>query len=170
MTMVGLPLILFDAGEVDLGDLEFQRDLELAGDLIHLLSSEFTTNADQITFIPANGDTFFHIMSKLYPVVDTVSMSASNNAVTTTNRRADVELTFDSVLKDVLTHDFESTNGFIPNAGDTTSAAGSAARTGQYETNIIESMVGDGIKSVKLTSTNNSGTYRVSLRGWVQTT
>ncbi len=169
MSIIGLPLILFEAG-ADLGDLEFQRDLELAGDLVHLLSSEFTGNADQITFVPANGDTFFHIMSKLYPVTNSIAMATANNSVTTTNRRADVELTFDSSLKDVLTHDFESVNGTVPNSGTVRSGAGSAGKAGQYETNIIESMVGDGIKSIKLTSTNNVGTYRVSLRGWVQTT
>ncbi len=70
--MVG-PWILFAPLEAgDLGDLEFLRDLELSGDLVHLLSSEFTANADQITFTPASGKTFFHIRSKLYPVVDTV--------------------------------------------------------------------------------------------------
>ena len=170
MTMESLPTILFTAGELDLSDLEFQRDLELAGDLVHLLSSEFTGNADQITFIPANGDTFFHIMSKLYPVVDTIFMNAIDNTVTRSNRRADIELTFNSVLKDVLTHDFETLNGTIPTSGTSRSGAGSAAKAGQYETNIIESMLGDGVKSIKLTSTNNTGTYRVSLRGWVQTT
>ena len=165
--MVG-PWISFIPGvAVDVvGDLEFQRDLELSGDLIHLLSSEFTGNADQITFVVPNGETFFHIRSKLYPVTNTVASIVVASAITTTNRRADVELTFDSILKDVLTHDFESVNG----AGGSTTAAGSAAVTGQYKAEMVESLVGDGIKSVKLTSTNNSGTYRVSLYGWVQTT
>lgn len=165
--MVGPWIHFLEVLGIDLGDLEFQRDLELAGDLIHLLSSEFSGNADQITFVPANGDTFFHIMSKLYPVTDTIITGAASNGAQTANRRADVELTFDSVLKDVLTHDMETTFGVDAASAE---ASGNASQTGQYETNIIESMVGDGIKSIKLTSTNNSGTFRVSMRGWVQTT
>lgn len=166
--MVG-PWIIFIPLEVgDVGDLEFLRDLELSGDLIHLLSSEFTGNADQITYVPANGQTFFHISSKLYPVVDTVVTGSNNGAAPVTlNRRADVELTFDSVLKDVLTYDFEQIYGSNITGDHPTTAMGSA---GQLETNIFESMVGNGIKAIKLTSTNNSGTYRVSLLGWIQPT
>lgn len=148
--------------EADLGDLEFLRDKELAGDLIHLLSGEFTTNADQITFTPASGKTFFHIKSKLYPVVNAISIPAGAPSDTTVNRRADVELTFDAVLKDVLTYDFESRQ--ITDTGLGT------GQTGQFKTNIFESMVGNGIKIIKLTSTNNSGTYRVSMLGWIQDT
>ena len=154
--------------DADMGDLEFLRDKELAGDLIHIISSEFTANADQITFVPASGKTFFHIKSKLYPVVNTIITGAVGSTTTTSNRRADVELTFDSVLKDALTHDMETTFG--SNEGAATRSQGNAGQTGQYETNIFESMVGDGIKSIKLTSTNNSGTYRVSLLGWIQDT
>jgi len=157
--MVGPWITFVSLGAVDLGDLEFLRDKELAGDLIHLLSSEFTGNADQITFIPASGKTFFHVRSKLYPVVNTIAGSLGAGA--TVNRRADVELTFDTVLKDVLTFDMESVSG---------ANGGSAASAGQPETNIFESMVGNGVKAIKLTSTNNSGTYRVSMLGWIQNT
>lgn len=161
MSIIGLPLILFEVG-ADVGDLEFLRDLELSGDLVHLLSSEFTSDADQITFVPASGKTFFHIRSKLYPVTDTVVGLADSAGLSAINRRADVELTFDSVVKDVLTYDFEAYQNDRNYSG--------AQSNMQDETNIFESMVGNGSKSIKLTSTNNSGTYRVSMLGWIQTT
>ena len=151
----------FDILNRKLGDLEFLRKKELDGDLINLLSAEFTTNADQVTFTPASGKTFFHIESKLYPVVDTIAITQS-----ATNRRADVELTFDAVIKDVLTYDFEHT----VNTSTTDNQKHGQGQTGQFKSNIFESMVGNGIKVIKLTSTNNSGTYRVSLTGWIEDT
>jgi len=162
-----MPIVSIQVEGVDVGDLEFLRDLELAGELIHLLSGEFTVGADQITFTPASGKTFFHIKSKLYPVVDTIITGSSFGSPQTANRRADVELTFDTILKDVLTHDMETSFG---NDSGNTTAEGNLGQTGQYETNIFESMIGDGIKIIKLTSTNNSGTYRVSMMGWIQNT
>lgn len=151
----------------DTGDFAFLREKELAGDLIHLISSEFTGDADQITFIPASGKTFFHLKSKLYPVVNSIKTGASGSFVTE-SRRADVELTFDAVIKDVLTHDMQTTHG--TNASGATGSEGNAGQAGQYETNIFESMVGDGVKAIKLTSTSNVGTYRVSLLGWTENT
>ena len=134
---------------------------EFDGDLIHELSAEFTGNADQITYVVPSGKTFYHIKSKLYPVVDTVKVSPGPTLIT---RRADVELKFDTTVKDVLTHDFHS----ISTAASDPGVGG--ANTGQYESNISESFVGDGAKSIKLTSTNTSGTYRVSLMGWIEDT
>jgi hypothetical protein len=144
-----------------ISDLEFLRQKQLDGDLIHLISSEFTGNADQITYTPATGKTFYHIKSKLYPVDNTVfggTQSAGNH---TANRRADVELTIDAVVVDTLTYDFEvkDVNG-----------VGQMDGIGQFETNIFESLVGNASKAVKLTSTNNSGTYRVSMLGWIEDT
>ncbi len=145
------------------GDLSFLRDKERAGDLVKLVSSEFSTDADQITFVPSNGKTFFFTKAKLYPVVDTMAGRAGGAGFTATNRRADIEITNDGVVIDVLTHDSESwQHDFL--------ISGGPSGIGQYESNIFDSLVGDGIKEFKLISTNTSGTYRVSLFGWLEDT
>jgi len=169
MTHHGNTFVSF--GEIiDMGDLEFLSNLEITGDLIKELSVEFTNNATQITVTPASGKTFFHVRSKLYPVVDTIKTGiAANNTVVTSNRRADVEITNESTVVDILTHDMESTQG----SGSVTNVPqgqGNAAATGQYTTNIMDSLIGDGIKTFTAVSTNTSGTYRVSIFGWIQNT
>lgn len=150
-------------------ELEFLRDLEKNGNLISLVSSDFTGNGDQITYTVPNGNRFYFIESKLYPVVDTIKTGAGNqnNAPTTENRRTFVSLTFDGVTKDILTHDYETTWG--SNTSGATWASGNSGQAGQYKTTARGiSLLGDGVKQVKLTSSSTSGTYRVSLLGWIE--
>ena len=169
------PLDLYNVGFVgslgmdgeDMSDIQFLGQLEFNGELVDLISVEFTADADQISFVPAMGKTFYHVKSKLYPVVNSIITGAST-APQTQNRRADVELKFDNVLKDVLTHDMETTHG--SNIGLSTAAEGNAGQAGQYETNNHESMDGDGMKAILLTSTSTSGTYRVQLEGYTKDT
>ena len=152
--------------EIELGDLQFLGQLEFNGELVDEISSEFTADAEQINFIPANGKTFYHVRSRLYPIVDTIKTGvAAANSVVLSNRRADVELEFDGILKDVLTHDFRA---FLGDTGG--NGPGAAANTGQYETNNHESMDGNGSLAVTLTSTNTSGTYRVQMEGYIKDT
>jgi len=142
---------------VQSGDLAFLQQKEQEGNLVKLTSAEFSSDADQITFIPPNGKTFFFIKAKLYPVVDTIATTLPAGLV---NRRADIEITNDGVVIDVLTHDQEASN----------SGGGSASATGQRESNIFDSLDGNGVKEFKLVSTNTSGTYRVSLLGYLDNT
>lgn len=149
-------------------DLQFLRNLEKSGNLISIISAEFSGDGDQITYVPANGKTFFLISAKLYPVVDSI-ITGGQTAINTRNRRADVELTYNSVVKDVLTHDMETTYGSNTSLSDF--SQGNAGQAGQYVTTAKGiSLVGDGAKAVKLTSTNTSGTYRVALLGWIEDT
>jgi len=144
------------------GDLSFLRDKERAGDLVKLVSPEFSADADQITFVPPNGKTFFFSRARLYPVTDTVTLIAGSLGNTALTRRADIEITNDGTIVDVLTHDHWSRQA------DADMSSG--VNTGQYESNIFDSLVGDGIKEFKLVSTNTSGTFRVSLFGWLEDT
>ena len=147
-------------------EVEFLAKKERDGNLVWSISSEFAGDADQITITPVTGKTFYLVQAKLYPVTDSIITGAANTTTTTTNRRVDVELTFDGTVKDVLTHDMETTYGSNI-AG--THAQGNAAVTGQYGTLAKGiSMVGNGVKTVKLTSTNTSGTYRVSVLGYYE--
>lgn len=143
-------------------DWEYLRKKELAGEIISLISSDFNGNADQITYTVPSGKRFFFMKAKLYPVVDTVHGETTVIGATS-NRRAFVSITFDGVVKDILTHDEESRTTYGSYSPGLTTA-----NTGQYESNFFGSILGDGIKQVKLTSTNTSGTYRVSLLGWIE--
>ena len=155
------PFITFTGikgGRTRLSDFEFLSIKEYGGKLIHELSAEFTGNADQVTYTVPSGKTFYKLKSKLYPVTSVITGGVS------TTRSADVELTFDGTVKDILTYyqlDWTSTSSV---------GGASASNTGQFETNIVESMAGDGVKQIKLTSTSTSGTYRVSLMGIIETT
>lgn len=137
-----------------LSDLEYLAIKEFDGKLSKTLSAEFTTNAIQITITPATGKTFYHLRSRLYPVVNVAIGTAGDN---TANRRADVELKNETAVIDVLTIDVETVSSL--------SSGISAMGISQQETNIVDSLAGDGIKTMTLTSTNISGTYRVSLIG-----
>lgn len=156
--------------ETEMGDLQFLGQLEFDGELVDEISSEFTADAEQINFIPANGKTFYHVRSRLYPIVDTIKTGvAAANTVVLSNRRADVELEFDGILKDVLTHDMESTQGSA-SVTNVQQGQGNATQTGQYETNTHASMDGTGSAAITLTSTNTSGTYRVQMEGYIKDT
>jgi hypothetical protein len=154
------PFITFTGikgGRTRLSDFEFLSIKEFGGKLIHELSAEFTTDADQVTYTVPSGKTFYHLKSKLYPVTDVV---IAGNSL----RRSDVELTFDGTVKDALTFNHVSSHTDFNDGG------GGSGNTGQFETNIVESMAGDGVKQIKLTSTDTTGTYRVSLMGIIETT
>ncbi len=158
------PFITFTGikgGRTRLSDFEFLSIKEFGGKLIHELSAEFTTDADQVTYTVPSGKTFYHLKSKLYPVTDVFKTSAPNGGT----RRTDVELTFDGTVKDIITY---SHSASVDTSIDR--SYGNAGSTGQFETNLIESMAGDGVKQIKLTSTDTTGTYRVSLMGIIETT
>jgi len=137
-----------------LSDLEYLAIKEFDGKLTGSLSSEFTTNATQITVTPATGKTFYHLRSRLYPVLNT-AVATTDDADATA--RADVELKNESTVIDVLTFEAKSQSSLSSGSG--------ANSTLQPETNIIDSLAGDGAKTMTLVSTNNTGTFRVSLIG-----
>jgi len=155
------PFITFTGikgGRTRLSDFEFLSIKEYGGKLIHELSAEFTGNADQVTYTVPSGKTFYHLKSKLYPVTDVFVLTGGD-------RRTDAELTFDGTVKDIITYSHSAIRDTSTNR-----SYASTDNIGQFETNIVESMAGDGVKQIKLTSTNTTGTYRVSLMGIIETT
>jgi len=155
------PLVRVISGGDEMSDIQFLAIKKFDGKLFKELSVEFSGNATQITHIVPNNKTFYLARVKLYPVVNTIFFSGTPNAIV--NRRTDIEINFDGALVDVVTFDEESRTG---NQGN---GAG-AAQAGQFDSNIIDSIDGDGIKTVTLVSTNTVGTYRVSLIGWEEDT
>ena len=143
--------------EETLSDLEYLAIKEFDGKLIKSLSSEFTGNATQITITPASSKTFYHLRSKLYPVIDVIALPGGGVGNSVINRRADVELINDGIVIDVLTLQMQ--------ARQADADMGSSSVTSQLETNILDSLAGNGVKTMTLVSTNNSGTFRVSMIG-----
>jgi|21_taG_2_1085346.scaffolds.fasta_scaffold02800_2 hypothetical protein len=138
-------------------DTEFLARKQKQGNLVSEISSEFTGNADQITITPSSGKTFYLIGIKLYPVTDVLTTSNGT-------RRTDVELTYDGTVKDVLTFSSMSVYTYTYRSG-----AGNSQNAGQLTGNTRGiSMEGNGSKQIKLTSTNTTGTYRVSIMGYYE--
>lgn len=156
-----MPVI--SGGSSSKNEWEFFRDLQKDGNIISLISSDFTGNGDQITYTVPNGKTFYLVKAKLYPVSNVIAISALEPDGSE-SRGTTVSLTFDGVTKDILTYTFlhhgNSSNLYNTKHGQ--------FGTGQFETNSFVSLVGDGVKQIKLTSSSTSGTYRVSLFGWIE--
>lgn len=144
-----------------LSDIEFIRQKQIEGNLIKLVSTEFSGNADQISYVPASGKTFYFLKAKLYPVNDTTAPQLTSGAGL--SRRADVEITNDGTVIDVLTWDYQS---YMVSTDDSAPTFG----VGQFDSNVFDSLIGNASKAFKLTSTNTSGTYRVTLLGWIENT
>ena len=138
-------------------DVEFRARKENQGNLVSMISNEFTGNGDQITITPSSGKTFYLIGIKLYPVTGVAQVSAGG-------KRTDIELTYDGTLKDVLTYEASAIAYISSNEG-----YANASNTGQLTGNASGiSMEGNGSKQIKLTSTNTNGTYRVSIMGYYE--
>lgn len=152
-----MPVI--SGGSSSKNEWEFFRDLQKDGNIISLISSDFSTSGDQITYTVPNGKTFYLVKAKLYPVSNVVVTTTDNDTQT---RQCIVSLTVDGVTKDILTWYYEQREN------SNNQQFGGAFGTGQFETNSFVSLVGDGVKQIKLTSSSISGTYRVSLFGWIE--
>jgi hypothetical protein len=153
-----MPVI--SGGSSSKNEIEFLRDLEKDGKLISLVSSVFSGVADQLTYTVPSGKTFYLLGIKLVPVSGFVIHSYNNDVV---SRYCYVSLTFDGVLKDVLTWYYES------NESSSGTLYGGSGGNGSFDglAKII-SLAGDGVKQVKLSSTSVSGSYRVSLLGFIE--
>ena len=152
-----MPVI--SGGSSSKNEWEFFRDLQKDGNIVSLLSSDFSTNGDQITYTVPNGKTFYLVKAKLYPVTNVVIVTTDNDTQT---RQCIVSLTVDGVTKDILTWHYQQREN------SNNQQFGGSFGIGQFETNSFVSLVGDGVKQIKLTSSSISGTYRVSLFGWIE--
>jgi len=139
-------------------DVEFLARKEKQGNLVSMISNEFTGNGDQITITPASGKIFYLISIKLYPVSNVTPVGS------TVSRQTDVELTYDGTVKDVLTYSYNTHM-----RDQYRESSSSADGTGQFTGNARGiSMEGNGSKQIKLTSTSTTGTYRVSIMGYYE--
>lgn len=151
-----------------LSDWEFASIKQFQGKLVKEISAEFTGDAVQLSHVVTAGKTFYLLRARLYPVIGAASGSSTN--VSSTLKRTDVEIQFDGgAIVDVLVWQALATHGTTQTAA-VPEGSGNANGAGQFENNIIDSFDGDGIKALTFTSTNTTGTYRVSLLGFEEDT
>jgi len=145
---------------LDLGDLEFLRDREKAGELFTELSATFTTTGDKITRTVPSGKTFFLVKASL--IVYGGQGDSDAQCLCT--------IDFDGTPEDAITYEA----GFFigAQAGFDRAAGGMRATIGKAETSVAgKSLVGNGVKTVKINvNTILNGTFRVVLVGWEETT
>jgi len=127
-----------------LGDLEFLRDKELAGDMI-LSNVAKTVIGVGASIIPAIGKTFFHVKSHLSPV-----------GIASNNTRA--ELRNDGTRIDAMAY---SSNNAVPDS-----------TPGDSKVGVADSLIGDGAKAfdINIISLTGAPTINTSMQGWIQDT
>lgn len=148
MSIFGLPLILFQVGvDEDVGDAEFLRDKEVAGDLINVFGTSLGTG-DAVAFVPASGKTFFIYASS----VNFTSIAASQHENI-------VELQNDGTIRDAVNLFIDDSPGLLSN-------------TKPSFIILSDSLVGDGIKaySIDVISNPNSDLIKGTIEGWIENT
>lgn len=142
MTMVGLPLILFQVEDDDLSDLKYLRDFEVTGDLVNATGLTTLVGPAVVTSItPAIGKTFF---------IAAADSSISNTVAT---NQVAVHLRNDTTVKSQYT-------GNIIN--DETKYVPFVIRS--------DSLVGDGIKTYNILKSSGVVSLIVNgtIQGWVE--
>jgi len=148
MTIFGLPLILFEVGVEDVGDAEFLRDKEVAGNLITVHGTDSATG-DAVTTVPATGKTFFIFAASVN--------ITSIDVVTTHETRAELQ-----------------NDGAIMDSASIFSSATSDLPTLPKVDFIIvsDSLVGNGSKaySIDVITNPQSDVVRGTIEGWIEDT
>jgi len=146
MSIFGLPLILFKVEAEDVGDLEFLRDKQVAGNLLKATATDDAPSPITIASItPANGKTFF-ISDSYITVVN--QGGASDNAI--------AELQNDGVTVDLKRCRLFNNTSFSFGHGAIKS----------------DSLIGDGVKVYRIQKTLGLSGFSViaTIQGWIEDT
>lgn len=138
------------------GDAMAMAHKEFKGELITVISVNFTTTGVKITRTPATGKTFYLIKASIIPITNTVV--TRNGAAGISNTICTVDIKFDGAVIDAMGHDAE---------GSITSGAASAVAAWNHESQVVgKSMDGNASKKVEIEAITVAGTYRVRLIGF----
>ena len=147
-------------GKRKLSDIEYLSIKEFDSKLFTEISATFTTTGVKITRTIASGKSFYIAKASIIPIVNTV---ASTSGLSVVNRRCTVDVKYDGTVIDTLGYDFE-----YDGANSNRAAMGNAFN---LESQIIgKKLDGDAVKKVELDATSVSGTYKVRLIGFEETT
>ncbi len=147
-----------DSSSGGMGDLEFLRDKENAGDMIKLTSS-FTNVGVTISYIPPIGKTFFLISARVIRIAGVLSTSDRQ-----WNCEANIKSDIDIIDRLGWSGSTEESAGEGPGAG----------WGGDSKTVILSaSLIGNGVKEftidiITLTSTADGHKGIATLTGWIE--
>lgn len=163
MTMVSLPNILFQVGEVDVGDLEFIQEKVIAGDYFQV-SGDINNLNDTIEFIVPNGRTAFMIEAKIVQTGHVSPAVNSTSGVTTTTKNAvQADLKIDTITKDKANVGMSSVDRVIGGGG-----SGSSTNHNSDPFNVSGlSLVGDGVKKIEIENTLDDGSAFATMSGYL---
>jgi len=162
--MESLPSILFQVGEIDLGDLQFVQDRVDAGEWLEAHGS-INAVTNEISIIPASGKTFYAYKGK---IVITGHVSPAGISGTVKNE-VEAAVKVDGTVKDSTNLGFSSTSSVdgITGRGSGTSYG----HTGDGRFDVLGlSLVGNGVKKVTIENIIDDGTADATLSGWIKTT
>ncbi len=171
MTMVGLPMTLFQVEGADVGDLEYIESKVVASEYFQV-SGDINATNDTIEFIVPSGKTAFLIEAKIIISTHASPPALVTNVNTIVSDRVQASLKIDSVVKD-------KTNIGIVMATDAHSAASSNyvgsglgdGTIGDGRFNVLGlSLVGDGAKVIEIENTLNDGSAFATFSGYLSDT
>ncbi len=168
MSIFGLPLILFEAGE-EMGDIEFIRDKSLAGDWISVTGAIDAIN-DTIEYVPASGKTFFLYEAKI--VIGSFKQATGGGIATVSNSAVRADLLIDTVVKDKTMIGVSSENDPYGSGGIGGKASGAGFGNFGNGKFIAQGLflVGNASKKVEIKNTQDNGDAVATLSGWIETT
>lgn len=168
MSIFGLPLILFQVGEISLSDLQFIQDRIDAGEW---LESHGAINSigNKITIIPASGKTLYMFRAKIIITGHVTPANSTENGSTTTKNEVEAEFKVNGIQKDTANTGFSSKTDGGAAAGRATSNAYGQTGDGKFDV-LGLSLIGDGIKEVAIENTVDDGNADATMSGWIKTT
>ncbi len=155
MSIIGLPLILFTVGDLDLSDLQFIQDRVDAGEWLEAHGAINAVTND-ITIIPASGKTLYMYKAKIVPTTN--GLDNSINA----------EFKVNGTTKDSAAY-ILSQSIQLGGTNQGGSGYGMGFNGGKFDVQGL-SLVGDGIKEVTVENVLDDGTADATMSGWIKDT
>ncbi len=168
--MYGLPNILFQVGEDDMGDLEFIQKKVIAGDYFQV-SGDINALGNTIEFIVPDTRTAFIIKAKIVISNHPNAASRTSGGTSTQKDIVTADLKIDGTIKD------KTTIGDVTAAGSATSnqvggGGGSGyGNLGDGKFDVLGlSLVGDGIKKIEIENILDDGSAFATMSGYLVNT
>ena len=162
MTMVGLPLILFQV-DAEMGDLEFIQGKVLASDYFQVTGA-INAITDTIEYVPATGKTAFLIEAK---IVITTHGGSTITANEYSPFQVKADLKIDSTTVDTTNIGGATMGGPLTSASGSPSGAGFGA-IGDGRFNVLGlSLVGNSSKKIEIENTLDNGSATATMSGYL---
>lgn len=167
MTLFGLPDLLHQVEDEDMGDLEFIQEKVLAGDYFQV-SGDINALNDTIEFVVPDTRTAFLLEAKIVPITHSnPPVVPAGSTTTIVNNRVQAQLLIDSNVKDT------ANVGTVMSSGKNLASAAGGAGTGTGNQNSDKfnvkglSLVGDAAKKIEIKNTLSNGSAFATMSGYL---